>query len=186
MPFPGRVQAAQKPAGPLDLSAYSDVFTRLHAASSYAGSGDEGAIARPSTRRRGGRRRRLDKPVVHMGPEVRLAVLLILGPIGCRSFTNRQSIVFESLHSADQDLTDLFSTEQPHAFGGVDRTFSTCLSTGSVGISEMPTGADVLPCSCESGTEVLLLSYENFEPWLCRIRPADRSSLGGGSGGSGG
>ncbi|CRI63218.1 hypothetical protein THIOKS11230011 [Thiocapsa sp. KS1] len=119
-----------------------------------------------------GRRGRLDKPVVHMDPESLLAVSLILRPIDCRSFTNRQSLVFESRNSADQDLTDLFSTEQPHAFGGVDQTFSTCLSTGSVGISEMPTGADVLPCSCESGTEVLRLSYENRESWIDAVRPA--------------
>jgi hypothetical protein len=107
-----------------------------------------------------------------MGSEVRLAVSLILGPIACRSFTVRQSLVFEARHSADQDLTDLFSTEQPHAFGGVDRTFSTCLSTDPVGISEMPTGADVLPCSCESGAEVLRLSYENRKPWIDAVRLA--------------
>jgi hypothetical protein len=48
-----------------------------------------------------------------MGSGQCLAVSLILGAIECGSFTKRQSIVFELLILGDQDLTDLFSVEQP-------------------------------------------------------------------------
>jgi hypothetical protein len=105
-----------------------------------------------------------------MGSKSPPAPPLIFKTIECRPCTKRQYLVSKWCISGDQDLTDLFSVKQPQAFRRVDQTFSTSLSTGSVGISEMLNDTDVLPCSCECGAKVLRLSCQKLALWFEAVR----------------
>jgi hypothetical protein len=144
VPFPDQVQASGNSAGVRDLSAYSDVFIRPAPGRPTPGSARrlrEALIKPTSAHLWPG----LDFRVVHMLPKRLGAVAVAAKAMAHQSYTTCYIAVLLDFLPGDQDLTDLFPSEQRQAFRRSDRGFSTYLSTRSVGISKITTAVDGLP-----------------------------------------